>query len=101
MKPAEAKQKLCHRDFRQCRADQCMAWEWLRLERRRVWMPDDPVPYAEPPLPEPPRPDGLPADWTWYPAEPEVEYGRWIEPSEDALARSSGVCGLLHRKEEE
>lgn len=101
MKPAEAKQKLCHRDFRQCRADQCMAWEWLRLERRRVWMPDDPVPYADPPLPEPPRPDGLSENWKWSPAMDPSDYGCWIQSEEDALVRSHGTCGLLRRKEAE
>jgi hypothetical protein len=45
---------------------------------------------------EPPRPDAVPASWTWEFDEEEGR-GYWLEPEAEAQKRWRGRCGMVPR----
>jgi len=79
-----------------CLGSACAMWRWTEPLRLLCRVPDKCVPYAEPALPEPARPDGVPSSWKWTPAmDPQDDTGGvWLEPVSEAQARMRGYCGL-------
>jgi hypothetical protein len=75
-----------------CIGSRCMMWRWgdnfnLRQKFHQATGEDATA------TTEPPRPAGVPADWTWEEYEGDG-YSGWLEPEADMLARRVGYCGL-------
>lgn len=75
-----------------CIGSGCMAWRWEGNPICYVRLPDDSAhACAET---EPPRPASLRDSWRWDSSGAAEGESCWVEPIEEAQARTRGYCGL-------
>ncbi|MFO1465832.1 MAG: hypothetical protein U1F35_05235 [Steroidobacteraceae bacterium] len=75
-----------------CLGSRCMVWRWVEdVHARGFHICKDMTATTEPP-----RPAGLPADWTFSPYdESDCDPPGWLESEASAAARRRGRCGLV------
>lgn len=71
-----------------CWGPQCMAWRWDRVAPNLYV-----IAARRSSTREPVRPVNVPSSWKWLPYD-EDRPAQWMEPDEEAMARSLGYCGL-------
>ena len=84
-----------------CRGKDCMAWEWEEKKPRSHFYAPYQDGFGEYPLlvDEPNRPENVPANWLWQPADlDEGSRGYWDEPKDEAKARATGFCLMAYKR---
>lgn len=71
-----------------CIASSCMMWRWENIPHRNSY-----ICYDQDAREEPPRPELVPPDYEFYPAD-DKRFAMWIETEESAMKRATGYCGL-------
>lgn len=87
------KKPFCHQQNIICRGPECMAWvETHRAERAVVVCQGN-----ETAVEEPPRPEGVPSSWVFFPyEEADGDPAGWVETEDTASLRNRGCCGLVY-----
>ncbi len=75
---------------RPCTGDACPLWRWFDAPEPEIRIIDHVDPLAKFAPDE--RPDGVPADYEFFPAE-DNDDACWVELEESAIARRRGFCG--------
>lgn len=70
-----------------------MAWRYAHDVRRNFRASYAAIAGAVPPGMQPEREPYIPASWTWEPPGEDGEPAGWLEPEDEARARTPGYCG--------
>ncbi len=78
--------------YAHCIGAECMMWQWLHQPNFKTYIPDTWT-AVDGVSPEPPRPEHVPATWTWQqPSDGDPPC--WMESQAENDARRKGYCGL-------
>src|SRR5438128_194473 len=97
MTPEEASKLACPlkftKGFGNCNGKNCMGWNWQTDRFRRFQRSTDNF------IDEPPRPDNVPASWTWQPYDHEEgNQSGWLQLTDEADATRLGYCGFMGKR---
>ena len=78
-------------EYSRCIASQCAMWRWdhipirKRIKTNRLVCSEEEAGG---------RPEHVPEDWLFEPADKGDDWSGWVEPQESSDARRTGFCGL-------